>query len=298
MTSIRFSAASSAAAATQITVALGGTPNVGDLVLVWLGLSNQIVVQPPGYNGTNQWLKAGGLQGPSSKTALHYFYHTWNASDSGSSAVFTFSPAPSLGVGDTDMSTASAVGVAVVVAASSAVLDTAPQGAAEAVKSLPAPRTKRGASSVLTGAYSASGGSWSATVGGVVTTATLGKQVLTVFSDTSTPAAGYSPTFSETVAGDLMLGYFTLSDNGPQVYNPPILQEGPVANDDPLFLRYKLARYYTVLNNSGVFTSARYLSTDQIAAATQVFTNNAPVVTADRTNLLNSGVGGDFRALS
>jgi hypothetical protein len=298
MTSIRFSAASTASNATQITVSLGGTPNVGDLVLVWLGLSNQIVVQPPGYNGTGQWFKANGLQGPSSKTALHQYYHTWNASDSGTSAVFTFSPAPSLGVGDTDLSTASGVAVAVVVSAGPAVLDTAPQGLLQPATAVPLPLTKRSSSSAFTGAYSASGGSWSATDGAVVVTATLGSQVLTVFDKLSSLAAGYSPTFSQTVTGDLMIAGFTLSDSGPQVYNPPVIQESPVANDDPLLLRYKLGRYYTVLNNSGVFSAQRYLSTDQVNAATQVFVNNAPVTATDRTNLLNAGVGGDFRALS
>lgn len=298
MSSIRFSASSTASAATQITVALGGTPNVGDLVLVWLGLSNQIVVQPPGYNGTTQWFKAGGLQGPSTATALHQYYHTWNASDSGSSMVFTFSPAPSLGIGDTDLSSASAVAVAVVVQSGPAVLDIALQGVSGPGKKVPLPLVKRAASSAFTGAYSASGGSWSASDGATVATATLGSQVLTVFDQLAAIPAGYSPTFSQTAFGDLMIADFTLSDSGPQVYNPPVIQESPVANDDPLFLRYKLGRYYTVLNNSGIFSAQRYLSTDQVNAATQVFVNNAPVTNTDRTNLLNAGVGGDFRALS
>jgi hypothetical protein len=53
-----------------------------------------------------------------------------------------------------------------------------------------------------------------------------------------------------------------------------------------------------VLNNGGTFTAARYQSTDQIAAATQVFVNNQSISSTDRTNILNSGVGGDFRAVS
>jgi hypothetical protein len=85
-----------------------------------------------------------------------------------------------------------------------------------------------------------------------------------------------------------------VNDATPNIYNPPVIYEAPVA-ENALFYRYSLQRFYTVLNNSGIFTANRYLSTDQIAAATQVFTNNTPVKAADVTNLLNSGVGGDFR---
>lgn len=302
MSNIRFSAASSVTAATQITVGLGGTPNVGDLVLVWLGLSNQIVVQPPGYNGTNQWFKAGGLQG-FSRSCLHMYYHTWNASDSGSSVAFAFSPAPTLGVGDTDLSSASAVAVAVVVQAGPAVLDMSfqggPDGLAQPLSGLPLPPVKRLASSALLGAYSASGGAWSASDGTpVLQTATLGNQVLSVLDNLNTVPVGYSPNLNQSAPGDLQISYFTLSDSGPQVYNPPVIQEAPVADDNPLFMRYKLQRYYTVLNNAGIFSASRYLSTDQLNAATQVFTNNNPVSATDRTNLLNAGVGGDFRAQS
>jgi len=294
MTAIRFTSASTASAATSITVALGGTPAVGDLVVVWLGISNQIVVEPPGYNGTNQWLQAGGLFGPSNGTCLRLFYHTWNAADAGS-PVFAFFPAPSLGVGDGDLSSASAVAVAVVVAGPTAPLDFAFQGVLEARKTVPLPPVKRAASSALTGAYSASGGSWSATSGTVLLTATLGPQVLTVFQNLAAIPINYSPAFAETAAGDLILAGLSLSDAGAQVYNPPVIQEAPVA-EDALFMRYKLTRAYTVLNNAGVYTAQRYLSTDQVNAADAVYTNNAPVTTAVRTAILASGVGGDFRA--
>lgn len=68
--------------------------------------------------------------------------------------------------------------------------------------------------------------------------------------------------------------------------------------DNQLMYRYRIPRYFTVLNNTGTFSAKRYLSTDDIAAATQVFVNNQPITTTDRTNLLAAGVGGDFQALS
>jgi hypothetical protein len=297
MTTIKFSAASSATAATSITVALGGTPSVGDLVVVWLGVSNQIVVQPPGYNGTNQWSKAGGLFGPSNATALNLYYHTWNASDSGSSAVFTFSPAPTLGVGDLDLSSASAVAMAAVVAGPTAPLDYALQGVMQPQPTVPSSPVKRAASLVLTGAYSATGGGWTASGGVSLGFATQGgSQNLTLFSSSAPVNPGYSPVFTSALPGDLMVASISLSDSGAQVYTPPVIQEAPVASDDPLLMRYKLQRAYTVLNNAGTYSAQRYLSTDQVNAATAVYTNNAPVTSAIRTAILNSGVGGEFRA--
>jgi len=199
-------------------------------------------------------------------------------------------------VGDKDLSTATAVAVCVLVSAGPAVLDYSFQGVPDTRKTVSLSPQKRASSSTLTGAYSASGGAWSATDGVAVVTATLGGQVLTVFRQLNTVPVNYSPAFTNTVADDLMIASSSLSDAGVQVYNPPVIQEAPVANDDPLFVRYKLQRYYTVLNNAGIFSAQRYLSTDQIAAATQVFTNNAPLAAGDRTNILASGVGGDFRS--
>ena len=94
-----------------------------------------------------------------------------------------------------------------------------------------------------------------------------------------------------------MVQAVSVSDNQPQLYNPPFLEEGPMGQN-ALMYRYRINRYFTVLNNGGTFTAQRYQSTDQIAAATQVFVNNQPISPTDRTNILNSGVGGEFQATS
>lgn len=94
-----------------------------------------------------------------------------------------------------------------------------------------------------------------------------------------------------------MIQAATVSDNLPQLYNGPFIEEAPMGMN-ALMARYRMNRYFTVLNNGGTFSAQRYQSTDQIAAATQVFVNNRPITSADRTNILASGVGGDFRAVS
>jgi hypothetical protein len=61
-----------------------------------------------------------------------------------------------------------------------------------------------------------------------------------------------------------------------------------------LIRRISFHQQYTVLNNAGSFTAGRFFSQDQLAAATQVFTQTQLVSDTDRTNLLTTGVGGDF----
>lgn len=311
MSTIKFSATSIASTATSITVALGGTPAAGDLVVVFLGTNNEIVTHQPGWASEftatpNPWFEGNSLRNFNSAT-LSTWYHTWNASDSGTSVTFTFSPAPTLGIGDKDLSLANAVAVAVVFdgTLSTAVLETNISG----VDGFPVNTVKSAAlklppAMALHGAF---------TDGSTVNltnsdgTATLVQHAsnpnaptaltLSVYRVTS-PAAGYAPSFSKTLSAQfLMVSAVTVSDTLPQVYNPPFIEEGPVA-DNPLMFRYRLFRYFTVLNNTGVFSAKRYLSTDDIAGATQVFTNNQPITSTDRTNLITAGVGGDFRALS
>lgn len=96
-----------------------------------------------------------------------------------------------------------------------------------------------------------------------------------------------------TTAAEIVALVVGFNDNPSFIYNPGIIYEGPVAEDELLF-RYTLARYYTLLNTSGVFTMTRYASTDDLFAATQIFSNNATVTSTDRTNILNSGLGGEF----
>jgi hypothetical protein len=112
------------------------------------------------------------------------------------------------------------------------------------------------------------------------------------------PPVPYAPTFTLADSpNNLVVQAVSVSDNLPQLYNPPFIEEGPMG-ENALMYRYRINRYFTVLNNGGVFTAQRYQSTDQIAAATQVFVNNQPISSTDRTNILASGVGGEFAAVS
>lgn len=308
MTSIKFSATSTALATTSLTVALGGSPAVGDLVLVFLAVDNEIITHQPGWATEftaipNPWFALDNLRAPDSST-LSGWYHTWNASDSGSSVVFTFIPAPTLGVGDKDIPSTNTVAVALVFdgTSSTALLEHNVYGSAQNnVSSVVASPLRLAATQALHGVFAnGSTASWSDSDGSAVlvqqvTLATAPGMALAVFQRVNSPAL-YSPSFSIATLLSPMIQAVTVSDNLPQVYNPPYIEESPMA-DNRLMFRYRLFRYFTVLNNSGVFSAQRYLSTDQIAAATQVFTNNQPISSTDRTNILASGVGGDFRAL-
>jgi hypothetical protein len=312
MSSIKFSAVSSAPAATSITIAFGGSPAVGDLVLVYLFVDNEITTHQPGYASEftaapNPWFKLEGLRAPDSST-LTGWYHTWNASDTGSSATFTFSPAPTLGIGDKDVPSTNALAVAIVFdgANSTAILEHSTYGSAQdLVLRISTQPTKRAASMNLVCAVSNNSlGPWTNSDA----TATLVQQTslnagdgltMAVWDKASTPV-GYHTTITLIEfdgSRSLMTASVSVSDNLPQLYNPPYIEEAPVSNN-PLMSRYRLNRYFTVLNNAGIFSAKRYLSTDEVAAATQVFVNNQPITTTDRVNLLASGVGGDYQAVS
>lgn len=208
MPSIKFSAPSTAPAATSITVALGGTPAVGDLVLVFLLVDNEITTHQPGWAteftaAPNPWFKMEGLRAPDSST-LSGWYHTWNASDSGSSSVFTFVPAPTLGIGDKDVSTANAVAIGVVLdgASSTALLEHNGYGSAQdAVITITASPLKQ-ASQLAFHAVGTNGStaSWSDTDGNAslvqaATLATAAGMSLSVFQRANSPT-GYQPAFT------------------------------------------------------------------------------------------------------
>lgn len=310
MTSIKFSAVSTASTATSITVSLGGTPAVGDLVLVFVGVDNEIITRQPGYDTEftqtpDPWFKLEGIRAPDSST-LSGWYHTWNSTDSGSSVTFTFIPAPTLGIGDKDLPTANAVAVAMVLDGSlhSAVLEHNGFGSAQNLLStVPASPLKIAANTAFHAVFangstaSLSDSDGIATLIAQTTLATPAGMTIAVFSRVNSPRV-YMPTFTlSSGAASLCVQAVSVSDSGLLLYNPPYIEEGPVA-ENRLMYRYRLMRYFTVLNNGGTFTARRFLSTDDIAAATQVFTNNQPVSLTDRTNLLNAGVGGDFQAVS
>lgn len=309
MASIKFSATSIASAATSITVSLGGSPASGDLVLVFLAVDNEIITHQPGWSSEftvtpNPWFKLEGVRSPDAST-LSGWYHTWNASDSGSSVVFSFVAAPSLGIGDKDVSTANAVAVAVVLdgASSTALLEHNAYGTAQVpAASVASSPLKRAAAMAFHGVFTnGSTSSWSDSDGSgvlvqAVTLATASGMSLSVFRRASSPA-GYQPTFTLGSLHDLSVQAVSVSDSGVLLYNPPYIEEGPMG-DNQLMGRYRLFRYFTVLNNGGTFSARRYLSTDDLNAATQVFTNNFPITSTDRTHILNAGVGGDYQAVS
>lgn len=310
MSSIKFSASTATPTTTSITVALGGTPAVGDLVLVFLGVDNEIITRQPNYVSEfgltpNPWFTVGSLRAPDSST-FSGWYHTWNAADSGSSVTFTFVPAPTLGIGDKDVSTTNAVAIAIVLngSLSTALLESNNYGIAQDLGTVLRSSPLKLASNLAFHAVFTNGSTGSVTssdgLDSLVTSVTLASpsgMSLSVFQRPNSPKL-FSPTY--TITGNrvsLMNIALSVSDNLPQIYNPPYIEEGPVA-DNALMYRYRLFRYFTVLNNGGTFSAKRYLSTDDVAAATQVFTNNQQVTAGDRTNILNSGVGGDFAALS
>lgn len=310
MSTIKFSATATATAATSITVPFGGTPAVGDLVVAFLLTDNEIITHQPGWASEftatpNPWFKLEGLRAPDSST-LTSWSHTWNASDSGSSAVFTFVPAPTLGIGDKDIPNTNAVAVAVVFngSSSTAVLEHNGYGTAQDLSTTLVTTPMKKAASLALHAVGTNGSTASlsdsdglAVSVQSVTLATPAGMTLAVFQRVSSPV-GYRTTFTlADSAHSLMSAGVSVSDTLPQLYNPPFIEEGPMG-ENVLMYRYRLNRYFTVLNNGGVFSAQRYQSTDQIAAATQVFVNNQPISPTDRTNILASGVGGEYQAVS
>lgn len=295
MTTIKFSASGSSANTTgTFAVSLGGTPAIGDLVVVYLGVANQIVTHQAGYNTTNQWFQMGALRARLNGSTLSAYYHTWNASDSGSSVNFSVSPAPTLGVGDTDLSSVNIVWVGVVLTGPVGLAGNTVQGSYEASGVVTPDGVRKAVSSTLEAAYSLGPTGISTSDGSAVSvqSVTDGSQILSVFQ-VAAPSVGYKPTYTANALFEVQAHVSLYNDSPNFIYNPPIIYEGPVS-EDALLYRYTLIRYYTVLNNSGAFSAVRYDTTDQLNAATQVFTNNSPVSSADRTNILNSGVGGDF----
>lgn len=303
---LKFSASANAAAATSITIPLGGTPAVGDFVLAYLLTDNEIITHQPGWAteftaNPNPWFKMESIRDPNNAT-LTGWYHTWNASDSGSSVTFTFVPAPSLGIGDKDVSTTNAVAVVLVFFANnSAVLEHNGYGTAQDLVSntqasplkLPGPFTFHAVAAVqpgITGIQDLD------PLAASIDAAASGNLYLAVYETAGSPA-GYAPQFFSQVPASIMIQATSVKDGLPQLYNPPYIEEAPMGMN-ALMARYRMNRFFTVLNNAGTFSAQRYQSTDQIAAATQVFVNNQPITTlVDRSNILLSGVGGDFRAV-
>lgn len=75
-------------------------------------------------------------------------------------------------------------------------------------------------------------------------------------------------------------------------FRTPTVEEGP-AGLDPLFHRVKLTRGVSVFNNSGVYTTARWPTQDEIAAATFAYLGGHEYVVDDATKaaLIAANIG-------
>lgn len=75
-------------------------------------------------------------------------------------------------------------------------------------------------------------------------------------------------------------------------FRPPTVEEGP-AGLDPLFHRVKITRGVTVLETAGVYSSLRFPTQDELAAATNAYQGGHEYVVDDATKaaLIAGGVG-------
>lgn len=76
-------------------------------------------------------------------------------------------------------------------------------------------------------------------------------------------------------------------------FKTPTVEEGPATWTDRLFLRVKITRGITVLNNGGVYTTRRYPTQDEIAAATAAYQGGHEYTVDDATKaaLIAAGIG-------
>lgn len=77
-------------------------------------------------------------------------------------------------------------------------------------------------------------------------------------------------------------------------FKPPVVEEGPASWENPLFLRVKLTRGITVLENPpGVYTAVRFPTQDEIAAATTAYQGGHEYDVDDATKaaLIAAGIG-------
>lgn len=76
-------------------------------------------------------------------------------------------------------------------------------------------------------------------------------------------------------------------------FRTPTVDEAPASWEDPLFLRVKLARGITVLDNGGTYTAVRFPTQDEIAAATAAYMGGHEYTVSDATKaaLIAAGIG-------
>lgn len=76
-------------------------------------------------------------------------------------------------------------------------------------------------------------------------------------------------------------------------FRPPTIDEGPASWGNRLFVRVKLTRGITILDNGGTYTAVRYPTQDEIAAATVAYQGGHEYEVDDATKaaLIAAGVG-------
>jgi hypothetical protein len=76
-------------------------------------------------------------------------------------------------------------------------------------------------------------------------------------------------------------------------FKTPTVEEGPASWDDRLFLRVKLTRGITVLDNGGTYTAVRFPTQDEIADATTAYQGGHEYTVDDATKaaLIAAGIG-------
>lgn len=76
-------------------------------------------------------------------------------------------------------------------------------------------------------------------------------------------------------------------------FTTPTVDEGPAAWSNPLFLRVKLTRGITVLVNGGVYSTVRFPTQDELAAADTYYMGGHEYLVddADKAALIAAGIG-------
>ena len=77
------------------------------------------------------------------------------------------------------------------------------------------------------------------------------------------------------------------------VFTTPSVDEGPASWENRLFLRVKITRGISVLDNSGVYTAVRFPTQDEIAAATVAYQGGHEYIVDDavKAALIAAGIG-------
>jgi hypothetical protein len=306
------------------TCVLPATPTIGDLMMVWIGMDTPMTIHPPTNYATglaDSWVPVYGGQGYQD-ARLWCFMKTANATDATQTS-FTFNFLPMLDTSQAGLpqyATTDFVATLVTYQSSSSGAAGLDMSAAQSYPNDPGLRNYN------LPLINSTGGLSDKFVSAVFSlTENAGSSFPAYTHSDPATSLTQSVTFSggnqHTLALSVYLGMsgttypyqISSSRQGAEVvtsshglrnvptgsswyYRTPFVREGfPYEGDDQMLIRrISFHQQYTVLNNAGSFTAGRFFSQDQLAAATQVFTQTQLVSDTDRTNLLTTGVGGDF----